>query len=90
MVDNKEELEYTYHNLVEGKEYKQGDGFRVGPNPNAPDWEFCIEDSIGRFIPLRWEDIGDLQLMLDEISLNFNKKDLSYKNNLDNGEYNND
>lgn len=38
-------------------ENKVIDSFRVGPNDEG---EFCIEDSIGRFIPFALEDIDSL------------------------------
>lgn len=37
------------------------DGFRIGPNSGD---NFCIEDSVGRFIPFNLEDLDNLIDML--------------------------
>lgn len=77
------EYEYTYLtgdnvDFIEGPLYNNDLGesepeFRIGPNPNVPEAEFCIEDSCGRFIPFLWENIGELIQKLDELQLNFLK-----------------
>ena len=63
------EEDYTYKVLTDKDKYFVGvskydwmvdevvDHFRVGPNLEG---EFCIEDSIGRFIPFALEDIDSL------------------------------
>lgn len=79
-MESSDEKEYCYKYLVEGVDFLEGPSynynydevdteFRVGPNPNAPENEFCIEDSIGRFIPFRWESLGELMVLLDNLEL---------------------
>ena len=67
LLDEEEEL--TYKVLTDENTYYVGvakfdwianevvDHFRVGPNIED---EFCIEDSVGRFIPFALEDIDSL------------------------------
>jgi len=65
----RDEAPLQYNILTDKKKYVAGgqffdwsennlvDGFRIGLNGND---EFCIEDSIGRYIPFRFENIDSL------------------------------
>jgi hypothetical protein len=68
--------------IINGPEFKDIDGtyieFKIGPNPSASDNEFCIEDSCNRFIPIRWQNLGELILMLDELLVEHLKEVIEY------------